>query len=219
MVRGTRSQARVRTCVPNHLGAHVLATSEKLGRAMNIRILVAAALGSCLMVAHASAQPADTSAEKMRLAQDVVAAQGGVEQAKSTLGAIFTQMHSFFDQNADPEVKKFEAVLLSKMQDEIVAMVPQILDVTVNVYASNLTENELESMLEWQRSDAGQSIAKKMPIIARESVQQMRPALLTYMQHMKADVIDQTCKEQKCSEKQREVITAMMEKAFPKQSS
>ncbi len=179
---------------------------------------MAAALSSCLMAAQASAQTADTAAEKTKLAGELVAASGGADQLNRTMGVIYTQMRSLFDQTADPKARRIGALVIDRMQAEMTAMAPKMVDVTASIYASDLTEDELRSLLAWQESAVGQSIAKKMPQIARESIMQMMPMIQQAIQNMRADVLDEVCKEQQCTADQREQIARIMDKAMPKGS-
>jgi hypothetical protein len=195
-----------------------MAGEDRLGDAMSARLLMAAALSSCLMAAQASAQTADTAAEKTKLAGELVAASGGADQLNRTMGVIYTQMRSLFDQTADPKARRIGALVIDRMQAEMTAMAPKMVDVTASIYASDLTEDELRSLLAWQESAVGQSIAKKMPQIARESMMQMMPMIQQAIQNMRADVLDEVCKEQQCTADQREQIARIMDKAMPKGS-
>jgi hypothetical protein len=195
-----------------------MAGEDRLGDAMSARLLMAAALSSCLMAAQASAQTADTAAEKTKLAGELVAASGGADQLNRTMGVIYTQMRSLFDQTADPKARRIGALVIDRMQAEMTAMAPKMVDVTASIYASDLTEDELRSLLAWQESAVGQSIAKKMPQIARESIMQMMPMIQQAIQNMRADVLDEVCKEQQCTADQREQIARIMDKAMPKGS-
>ncbi len=179
---------------------------------------MAAALSSCLIAVQASAQTADTAAEKTELAGELVAASGGVDQLNRTMSVIYTQMRSLFDQTGDPKARRIGALVIDRMQAEMTAMAPKMIEVTARIYASDLTEDELRSLLAWQESAVGQSIAKKMPQIARESMMQMMPMIQQAIQNMRADVLDEVCKEQQCTADQREQIARIMDKAMPKGS-
>ncbi len=186
---------------------------------MTSRLLMAAVVGACLITSPASAQTEGVTAEKTKLAGELVAASGGAEQIDRVLAALYGQMRSLFDQAADPDAKRLGGLVIDRMQAEMTAMTPKILAVTTNVYATDLTEEELRSLLAWQTSAVGQSVAKKMPQIMRESILQMLPAMQQAMQRMSAGVVADVCRQQQCTPEQREKITAIMNKAMPPSSS
>ncbi len=175
---------------------------------------LAAALATGAMAADAPPSP-----EKLALAKQLVQASGGSDQLKAVLQTMFRSMSANIDANLPAEQKRLRDALLDKMQARIFAVAPQLMDATVQVYASDLTEKELSDYVAWLQSDTGQSLKRKLPQITGESLQAMAPVLAQVTQGFKQDVIDEACAQAKCTAHDKEALIAMMNKAVPKQGS
>jgi hypothetical protein len=178
------------------------------------RFLSGAALAA-MLVTTAGAQPAAPSAEKIALARQLVDASGGADQMKTLLQTVFGGMSATLSANVPPEQKRLTEVLLQKMQERFIAATPQMIDGTVQVYATNLSDKELRDYVAWLQSDTGQSLKRKMPMITAESVRVMAPVLTQVTQGIKQDVLDEACKQANCTPHDREVLAAAMDKAMP----
>jgi hypothetical protein len=172
--------------------------------------LLAATLATGAMAAEAP------SPEKLALAKQLVEASGGAEQMKALLQTLFSSMSATIDANLPAEQKRLRDALLEKMQARMLAITPQLLDVTVKVYAADLTEKELRDYVAWLESDTGQSLKRKLPQITGESMQALAPALIQVTQGLQQDVVDQTCAQAKCTAHDKEVLIALMNKTAPK---
>jgi hypothetical protein len=181
------------------------------------RLLSGAALAA-MLATTAVAQPAAPSANKIALAKQLVEASGGGDQMKTVLQVVFRSMSASLSANTPPEQKRLIEVLLQKMQDRFIAATPQLMDGTVQVYATNLTDKELRDYVAWLQSDTGQSLKRKLPVIAAESVKVMAPVIAQITQGMKQDVLDEACKQANCSAHDREVLAAALQKAMPDQA-
>jgi hypothetical protein len=175
--------------------------------------VLATALATGAMAAEAP------TPEKLALAKQLVQASGGTDQLKSLLQTLFSSISANIDTNLPAEQKRLRDVLLDKMQARIVAVAPQLLDATVQVYATDLTEKELRDYVAWLQSDTGQSLKRKLPQITGESMQAMAPVLVQVTQGIKQDVVDEACAQAKCSAHDKEVLIALMNKTGPKQGS
>lgn len=182
------------------------------------RFLSGAALAA-MLATTAVAQPAAPSAEKIALAKQLVEASGGGDQMKTVLQVMFRTMSTAFNTNMPPEQKRLTEIILQKMQDRFIAATPQLIDGSVQVYADNLTDKELRDYLAWIQSDTGQSLKRKQPMLAAESLKAIAPLITQITQGLKQDVLDETCKQANCSAHDREVLAAAMDKAMPKQPS
>ncbi len=165
-----------------------------------------------------SAQPAPLP-EKIELARRLVAASGGAEQINTLMKTIFQGVGANISNGLPPEQKRLQTALMQKMQERFGDMTPKLLDTTVTVYAQNLSEKELRDFLAWTESESGQALRKKLPIIARESVQMMLPTIADMTQDFKQDAVDEVCKDVQCSAQDRQALVAVMAKALPKQPS
>lgn len=185
---------------------------------MSIKFLGGAVLAAGLATA-AMAADAPPSPEKLALANQLVQASGGSEQLKTVLQTMFRSISANIDANLPAEQKRLRDALLDRMQARILAVAPQLMDATAQVYATDLTEQELRDYLTWLQSDTGQSLKRKLPQITGESMKAMAPVLVQVTQGFKQDVVDEACAQAKCSAHDKEVLTALMNKTAPKQGS
>jgi hypothetical protein len=180
-----------------------------------VGLLTGAALAAVLATG-VEAQPAAPSPERTALARQVVDTVGGADQMKVVLQTVFQSMSATLSANMPPEQKHLLEVVLQKMQDRFIAATPQLIDGTVQVYADNLTEKELRDYLAWLHSDTGQSVIRKQPQIAADSLKVMMPVLAQVTQGIRQDVLDEACKQASCSAQDRQALAAAMDKAMPK---
>jgi hypothetical protein len=169
-----------------------------------------------MLATGAMAQGAVTP-EKLALARQMMDASGGAQQMNALLSTMFKAMSANVDANLPAEQQRLRTVLLEKMQGRMSAVVPQMIDGSVQVYAKNLTEKELRDYVAWMKSDTAQSVNRKLPQITAETMQVLMPAIVQVTQGMKQDVIDEVCKQASCSTQDRQALTAAMDKAMPKQ--
>jgi hypothetical protein len=187
---------------------------------MKVLAVIAAVTVASAAAFGAAAQPAPTpSPEKVELAKKMVALSGGADQMNALMQTMFKSRGGLMGANLPPEQKKMQAVIMEKMQARFTALTPKLIDATVNVYAANLSEKELQDYVAWMQSDTAEAIKQKTPTIMAQSLQLMMPVIAEVTQGMKEDVVEQVCKEAHCSAKDREVITAAMAKAMSKQPS
>lgn len=193
---------------------------------MKIAIVFAvAALAStapALAVAQATPQAEAASAatpEKIELARRVVAASGGADQVKALYASAFQSIATGMDKNLPPEQKRLEAVLFNKIQSRLMAMTPKMMDIMVQVYADNLSVKELQDQVAWMESDAAQALRRKTPAILSETLRLMTPMMVQFSVDLKADVLDEVCKEAKCTPADRRGLETALNQALPKQAS
>jgi hypothetical protein len=182
---------------------------------MQFKRLLSGAVLAAMVATAAVAQPAAPSAERVALAKQLVEASGGGDQMKTILQAVFGAMSTSLNANVPPEQKRITELLLQKMQERFIAATPQLIDGTVQVYATNLSDKELRDYVAWLQSDTGQAIKRKTPMLAAESLKVMAPVITQVTQGIKQDVLDDACKQANCSAHDREVIAAAMDKAMP----
>lgn len=185
---------------------------------MSIKFLGGAVLAATLATS-AMAADAPPSPEKLALAKQLVEASGGTDQLKTLLQTLFRSVSANIDANLPAEQKRLRDALLDRMQARILAVAPQLMDATAQVYAADLTEKELRDYVAWLQSDTGQSLKRKLPQITGESMQAMAPTLVQVTQGFRQDVVDEACAQAKCSAHDKEVLIALMNKTAPKQGS
>jgi len=177
-----------------------------------------AVAGTFAFAAQAQTNPAP-SPEKMALARQLVEATGGAKQVDAVLRSLFQSMGSTLGANLPPEQRRLQTVIFQKLQARMSAIVPKMLDATVEVYADNLSDKELHDYVAWMQSDSGRSVIAKMPQIMSASFKTMMPMITEMTEGIKKDVIDEACAEAKCTPHDREVLIEAMNKSMPKRPS
>jgi len=181
------------------------------------KLLSGAALAAVLAASSAATAAEAPSPEKIVLARQMIEASGGAKQMNAMLDSMFKAIGANVDASLPPEQQRLSAVLLQKMKERMSAAVPQMIDGAVQVYAKDLTDKELRDYVAWMQSDSGQSLARKLPQITAETLQVLTPVIVQITQGMKQDVVDEACRQAQCSAHDREVLSAAMNKALPKQ--
>jgi hypothetical protein len=183
-----------------------------------VAALVAAA--PALGRAQSTRQPGPAASdEKTVLARRLVDASGGADQLNTILSTAFKSTSATIAGSLPPEEKRFEAIIIQKMQDHLIEMTPKMVDIMVQVYAENLTDDELRQQVAWVESEPAKALRRKLPSIMQETFRLMTPMLRHFSEEMKVDIVEEACKEGKCTPLDRERIESAMAKAFPKQSS
>jgi hypothetical protein len=187
--------------------------------------LSAAAFLSAGGLAAAQAPPApDQSAsqpspERKALAHELVAASGGEKQLTQVLQAMFNSINTVALRNLPPAQQRLQSAIQNELQTQVIALAPQLMDMTANIYAENLSDKELRDYMAWLRSDSGQSIREKLPVITSKSMQATLPLLMATLPKVVKTVIDRACDEAHCTAQDRQVIAEAMAKSMPKQPS
>jgi len=183
------------------------------GADVKVIILVAVAALACTQ-ALAQAVPVNPpSAEKLELAKTLFEANGGREQAEQAVKAMYAGMGGAFS-NLPPAQQKMAGLMIHDMQEEVIALIPQIIDVSVRDYADNLSEKELRDYIAWEQSPSGQSIRNKRAAIAQEMMAQLAPLMSTMYPKLLKKVVDRACVEAHCSAQDRQVIVAAITKSI-----
>jgi len=94
-------------------------------------------------------------------------------------------------------------------------MVPQMIDLTIETYARDLTETELRDMLAWSQSASGRSIQAKLPTITKDVLAGEQPMMAALLPKIMHQTIDRACEEAKCTADERQTMVAMMNQMFP----
>jgi hypothetical protein len=179
--------------------------------ALILAAVAALSISTGAVAQNASPPPADPT--KLALARDVFEANGGKQQIEATMKAMFSGVSKMFD--GMPAAQANVALLVQRdMQDEIVKLIPAIVDLTADVYARNLTEKELRDMLAWTKSDSAQSIKAKTPLMTQQMVAAELPLIKAMMPNIMHKTIDRACDEAKCTADQKLQMAEMVDKAI-----
>jgi hypothetical protein len=181
-----------------------------------------AALGALSISSASWAQDAPAAQPdpvKMDLARQIVAANGGQDQVKLQLKSYFAAMQKGMARYMPAEQGQLSAALFQDLGDEMAGIAPQLFDISVHLYAENLTEKELRDFLAFQTSDSGRSIALKAPVIRQQAVAETIPLVMSLMPQILQKTLDRVCAESHCSAAQRKIVADAMTKAMQRPTS
>lgn len=161
---------------------------------MLLRILIVLAL--CSQATYAADTPASEASVKLLLE---------VAHARSLLDTTMAQMDAMMKnvlqaatdgQKVSPEVQR----MFDRGRDEVVAMMKKeftwdkIEPMYLRIYEKSLTQEEVNGMIAFYKTPAGQAVITKMPLIMQNSmaeVWQMMGRLMQRVQQMQKDLMAQ----------------------------
>jgi len=126
-----------------------------------------------------------------------------VAQAQKLIDSVMTQMTGLMDQTIQqathgqdipPKVQKD----IDKQQAEVIAFMKELLDwnklepMYVRIYQKTFTQPEVDGMIAFYETPAGQAVISKMPAAMQNTlneVQQMMAPVMQKMQRMQQDVV------------------------------
>jgi hypothetical protein len=185
-------------------------------------IAAAAALSICLAgAAHAQA-PAGApviDAKRLDLARQVLQANGGEESYREGVSTMMSAMTQMLHKQLPPSQTALMDKVFGYMADEELKLAPDVIGDMAEVYAQNLTEQELTDLLAYAKTPSAQSIRRKMPSILKESIARQAPRIQAMMRPMTEKILDEVCAEQKCTADQRQMVAAVMDQVLKRQGS
>jgi len=184
--------------------------------------LAAAALAVCFAgLAHAQAPAPAPAADpaKLALARQLFTENGGAEAYRAQIGAMMSGMSQMMRSSLPAGNQKLTDALMKDMGEMELQMVPQMIDLSADVYADGLSEQELRDMLAWTKSPSGQSIRRKMPAITQQLMVRMGPMMQAMMPQVMQKTLDRACEEAKCTPEARKLVAEAMEKALKPRGS
>ncbi|HTX51190.1 MAG TPA: DUF2059 domain-containing protein [Caulobacteraceae bacterium] len=192
---------------------------------MRLSSLIAAALAAAALAASAEAQTLSSppqsdpdAATRMQLARQLLDLSGGTEAVNAQMRSMFAMTTNLVAANVPPEQAKFVAAIERDMQDEVMQMIPSLLDATVQAYADNLTAEQLQDYIAWLSSDTGRALVAKTPLIKLEVMQREAPLMSAMIPALQHKVADRVCEELHCTPHEREVVANAMAKALAPKS-
>jgi hypothetical protein len=165
---------------------------------MNIRQLV---ICTCLLAAApaiaANAPPTDESIQELLT----------LTNARAMLGQLKLQMETTMttamrDAQQGQALTPERQAIVDRMQTKMAAVINQSLNwdalqpIYVNTYKASLTQDELDGIISFYQSPAGQAYIKKMPLIMQNVMAEMQ-GLIKSMQQQLADIRKETTQELK----------------------
>ncbi len=184
----------------------------------NIVAMVGAVLVALTPLSSGYAQvPAPPDATRLQLARDILNASGGAQAMQVRMRSLFASMQDMIKSylpKSDSQVSAAAEATIKYMTDQEVEAAPQMIEQVANIYANNLSEQELRDMLAWTASPSGRAIQAKMPIISQQLIASQGPLMKKIVAGAMATALDRACEEAKCTESDRTTITAIVQKSF-----
>ena len=189
---------------------------------------ILAATAACLALSLASAGHAQTASAgaaapvdpvRMQLARQIVEATGGEKTAEAQMRAVYANMATMIGRTTPPDQSKLAQQMMADVQEEMVKLVPGIVEISTRVQAQTFTEQELRDVLVFYTSPSGQAILHKMPIILQQTMTEEMPLIQTAMPKIMQKTLDRVCEEQKCTPQVRQVMADAMTKAMSRPRS
>ena len=123
-------------------------------------------------------------------------------QINNMIGSMHTQLE--VSESERPLFEEYHQQVLAIMQAEL--SWEQFEPMMVNIYNKHFSEEEITAMLEFYRSETGQSILSKMPVVMQESMvtsQAMAQRLMPEVQAL-TEEFDRKLKEHRKQESQKQ---------------
>jgi hypothetical protein len=181
-----------------------------------ISAVIAAALALCCQSAWAQeASERALDPTKVDLARKLIEASGGEQQAAAQVDAMYGSIFPKMAESMPSEMRGSMLAMQKTMQTEMQALIPQLMGVSVHVYAKEYTEQELRDLLAFRLSPTGQSTLRKASVVTREAMAEMMPLIMAQMPKILHSATDEMCKEQNCTVAQRKAVQAALDQALP----
>jgi hypothetical protein len=192
---------------------------------MRLSNIIAAAVAAATLAAAAQAQtppsppPSDPDlGVRLQLARELLDLSGGTQAASAQMKSMFAMTSNLVEANVPPEQAKFVAAIERDIQDEVLQMVPAMIDASAQAYADNLTTQQLHDYIVWLSSDSGKALVAKTPLIRLEVMQREAPLMAAMIPALQHRVSDRVCEEMHCTPHEREIVATAMAKALAPKS-
>jgi hypothetical protein len=182
-----------------------------------IAAVLAAACGPALADPPAHLVP-DDGPLRLQLAHQLYDLSGGTASAEQHVRQLFEATSKLVAANTPPEEGRLVTAIQHDMQEELIAMAPQLVDVGVHAYADQLSAQELRDYIAWLSSDSGRAITRKGPAVRAEIFQLETPLMTALIPDLKQKVSTRVCEELHCTPQQRQIVAQAMAHAFPQHS-
>jgi len=176
---------------------------------------VAAALALATGAWGQAAQPASDPI-RLGLARQLFEVSGGEKQAKAQITAMFGVIEKSVAQNLSPEAGRLQKPIDDFMVQQVIGLVPKIVDLSVHAYAETYTEKELRDWLAFSTSETGKAIAQKAPTVRLQVMEETMPLMMKTMPEMMRKAAEAVCAKQRCTAAERQAVTAALIKAAPR---
>ena len=178
--------------------------------------MAGAAPRPALAQSPASAQPDPVRLDLARRLQELA---GGRAQADAQMKAMFGAMQKGLAKAMPPEQSRLTAQIYDDLLQQMIDLMPRILDLSALVWAENYTEKELRDLLAFQMSDSGRSIAHKSLIVHAQVMAEMMPLVVAMLPEMMRKTTERVCQEARCSPEQRQMVASALATALKSPAS
>ncbi|MBV8594376.1 MAG: DUF2059 domain-containing protein [Caulobacteraceae bacterium] len=181
-----------------------------------MKIFAAAALMLLAYGPSALAQiSATTDPAKLALARQVVEASGGQKQVQAMLANAFATVDRAIPQAPEGDAASIRREVSAGVREEVIAVVPELLEISAHAYADQLTLDQLRDWLAWEESPSGRAIAAKRADIQNEALVAILPLMRERLGAALHASLQRVCAQRHCTEEQRKAMEAAMSRAFP----
>jgi hypothetical protein len=173
---------------------------------MNLRYFTAILAAFGLAASGAGAQTVAPTAHQLELSQALIDASGAKTNYDKMIDGMMRQI---FAQAAQGQTTKSQQNLasLEQAEEKIMAKIkPQIFEVVRNAYATTYTEGEMEAILAFDKTPAGQAMIAKAPALT----QNMMGGVIALMPTVKSEMVDAVCDSLHCTAAQRQAMITKM---------
>jgi hypothetical protein len=160
--------------------------------------------------AHAQTAPAPDPV-KLQLARELFEVSGGRQGIEAYLNLLYDNIGKLVEQTMPDKGHSISTLMINDMKSSVISITPQLIDSSIPVYAQIYTEQELRDYLAWLKSDSGQAILRKAPLLRQQILDAEMPILRGMLPGMMHKVIDHTCDESKCTAQDRQVLNAVVD--------
>ena len=176
---------------------------------MGLRTLTAALAGAALAAATTAGAQPPPDAERLALAHQIVQEIGGTEGLVRSLGSAMDAMAAQLPTADGAKAQADMAQMQAYVKERLTAYTPQLAAATEHVYARDFTAAQLRDIAAFYGTPTGRVMAAKMPEIARDSVQELRPVMLK----LQRDVMAKVCSMTTCTDPQKARLAQLQAQA------
>jgi hypothetical protein len=165
------------------------------------RILVAASALVLLTATPAWTQtsdsPAAPTARQLSLAREMVEISGSRNVMTTMFNAMLNQMVPEADpHSASAEDRKVHDIALEAAHAAFEKATPKMLDLFVDTYAHDFSEQEMSDIVAFYKTPSGQAAIAKLPKVMAESMPVVRNTIVPQLQR---DMVDEICNRLACT--------------------
>ena len=162
-------------------------------------------------VAHAQDEAPAPDPAKIDLARQLVQAMGGQEDAEDQLDAVFEAIQKTVEGGASRVDNRIAGAFLDSLKQQVSSLAPEVVALSIQLYAQNCTEKELRDMLAFQQSDTGRAMARKQPLIRAQALHQTLPLVSGKLPDLLDHAADQACARVQCSADERKALGNLLD--------